>query len=209
METYKITLMTGETLTVDLFVRSLSPVGARARPSATVDRLRTLVEAGRIDDYSVVVWGRAVDLSSDATEREREDIVLDRVAAFRSWAADRRVTLDGFERQEVSTMTGETHTVLTLPVMVLAESVGDELACVVPCTTDGGVLTVEDRLESLEDGVGESEFRRNRKIPRQNVGSRRDGTSPPGCDPAVRRVGPGSDGVEGSVPRLGSRDVGE
>jgi hypothetical protein len=143
--------MTTEPFTADLFVRSLSPVGARGRPAETIDRLGNLAEAGAIDDYSVTVWGREVELSSEAATGERESLVLDRIAALRSWAAERGVALDAFERREVSTLTGETHTVLTLPVMVLVESVGDEPACVTPCTTDGGVITVEDRLESLEE----------------------------------------------------------
>lgn len=142
--------MTTEPFTVDLFVRSLSPVGARGRPPETIERLRSLTEAGTVDDYSVTVWGREIGLSSEAASEERERLVLDRVTALRSWAAEQGVTLDASERQEVSALTGETYTALTLPVMVLVESAGDDLTCVTPCTTDGGVLTVEDRLESLE-----------------------------------------------------------
>ena len=149
--------MTTEPVAVNLFVRSLSPVGARGRPAGTMERLRGLVETGTIDDCSMTVWGKEVELPSDGTLEEREGPVLDRVAEFRSWAAERGVALDAFERREVSTVTGETHTVLTLPVMVLVESVGDEITCVTPCRTDSGVLTVDDRLDALEgfgDGPG-------------------------------------------------------
>jgi hypothetical protein len=146
--------MTTEPIAVDLFVRSLSPVGARGRPARAIERLRGLVEAGTIDEYSVTVWGKEVELSSETAVEEGEDLVLDRVAEFRSWAAERGVALDALERREVSTVTGETHTVLALPVMVLVESIGDEIGCVTPCTTEEGVLTVGDRLGSLE-GRGE------------------------------------------------------
>lgn len=160
--------MTTEPITVDLFVRSLSPVGARGRPAGAIERLRSLVGAGTIDDYSVTVWGKEVELSSDVAREEREELVLDRVAALRSWAAERGVALEAFERREVSTVTGETHTVLTLPVIVLVESVGDEITCVTPCRTDSGVLTVGDRLESLEGRGGGSDHRENRKPSRED-----------------------------------------
>jgi len=156
--------MTIEPVTVDLFVRSLSPVGARGRPTGTIERLRDLVETGRIERYSVYVTGEEVEISSDAPAHERGEFILDRVAAFRSWAAERGVTLDAFDRREVSTLTGERYTVLALPVMALAESVGGDLACVAPCSTDDGVVTVADRLESLErdDGHGPRDDRDTR-----------------------------------------------
>lgn len=166
--------MATEPVTADLFVRSLSPVGARGRPPEAIERLRSLVEAGTIDDYGVTAWGKEVDLSSDAALEERERLVLDRVAELRSWAAERDVALDAFDRREVSTLTGERHTVLTLPVMVLVESVGGEPVCVAPCTTDDGVLTVEDRLESLEVRDADSEHRGDREASRED---RRSGPS--------------------------------
>lgn len=143
--------MTGKQLTVDLFVRSLSPTGARAGPSAAIERLEALAETETVDDFSVHIWGKEVDLSSGTAGEAREVPVLERVAAFRSWAAERGFALDAFERRTVSTLTGETYTALRLPVVVLAESVGGELDWVTPCTTESGVLTVEERLGSLEE----------------------------------------------------------
>ena len=160
--------MTTEPIAVDLFVRSLSPVGARDRPARAIERLRGLVEAGTIDEYSVTVWAKEVELSSEAAVEEGEDLVLDRVAEFRSWAAERGVALDAFERREVSTVTGETHTVLALPVTVLVESVGDEIVCVTPCTTDNGTLTVDDRLVALEEIDDEPGPRGNREASRKD-----------------------------------------
>jgi hypothetical protein len=135
---------------VDLFVRSLSPVGARTRPAAVIEHLENMVEAGVVDTYSVCVWGKEVELSSAPGKDQHTESVVEQVESFRTWATEQGVALDAFEEREVSTMTGETHTVLTLPVMVLAESVAERLVCVTPCTTGGGVLTVEDRLESLD-----------------------------------------------------------
>lgn len=147
--------MTADLPTAHLFVRSLSPAGARTRPPETIERLERLVEAGALDDFDVSVWGREVECSSDVAGRVKEELVLERVAAFRSWAAERGVDLDAFERREVSTVTGETHAVLSLPVLALAEYVEGDLACVAPCTTGDGVLSVEDRLRALE-GRGET-----------------------------------------------------
>lgn len=140
--------MSGETTRVDLFVRSLSPRGARGRPSAVVDRLEELLAAGHIDEYSVYVWGAEVGLSTPAAGAGEGRAILDRVAAFRSWADRRGVALEGFDRRETTAMTGETRTVLVLPVLALAEYADGELVGVAPRSGDGAV-TVEDRLAAL------------------------------------------------------------
>lgn len=155
--------MTAGPPTADLFVRSIAPVGARARPAATVERLEALVEAGILDDYTVSVWGKEVECSSDVTRRTKDDLVLGRVPEFRSWVAERGADLDAFDRREVSTATGETHTLLTLPVVTLAEYVGGDLVRVAPCTVDGDALTVEDRVEALEERGGSSRPREDER----------------------------------------------
>lgn len=141
--------MPGEPITVELFVRSLSPAGARDRPSTLVDRLEALAEAERIDDYSVFVWGREVPLSTEAGY-EHAELVLDRLGEFRSWAAERDATLDGIELREASTLTEKRYTALSLPMSALAEYADGRLVCVAPCTTDHGSLTVEERLDRLD-----------------------------------------------------------
>lgn len=141
--------MSGETTSVHLFVRSLSPSGARDRPSTIVDRLEKLVDEGHVSEYHVSVWGNEVDLATSATVDGDSRAILEQVAAFRSWTDERRVTLEGFQQREVTTLTGETHSVLTLPVMVLAEYTNGELSQVAPYSDDDRIRTVDDRLAAL------------------------------------------------------------
>ena len=146
--------MSGETTSVHLFVRSLSPSGARDRPSTIVDRLETLVDEGHISEYHVSVWGKEVELATSATTHDDGQTILEHVAAFRSWADDRRVTLEGFQQREVTTLTGETHAVLTLPVIVLAEYSNGELLRVAPYSDDDRIHTVDDRLAAFASSAG-------------------------------------------------------
>jgi len=165
--------MVGDTTRVELFVRSLSPAGARDRPAAVIDRLDALVEAGHLDNHSVFVWGTEVGLSTSVAGPERTELVLDRVGQFRAWAADRNAALAGVETREASTLTGETYTALSLPVLALAEYDGDRLVGVAPCRTEHENRTVEGRLEALE-------ARANRSGPASERGpDSREGASAP------------------------------
>ena len=80
---------------------------------------------------------------------------LGRVAEFEQWAADEGVSLERFiQRDEVhSTIRDTTQTVIRLPAMMIAEYEDGELQHVTPHERDDGVVTVQDRLESLEDGT--------------------------------------------------------
>lgn len=141
--------MSRETTSVHLFVRSLSPSGARDRPSTIVDQIEKLVDEGHVSEYTVSVWGNEVDLAMSTTSDGGSRAILEQVAAFRSWADEHRVTLEGFQQREVTTLTGETHAVLTLPVIVLAEYTNEELSRVAPYSDDDGICTVDDRLAAL------------------------------------------------------------
>jgi hypothetical protein len=135
--------------TVRLFVRSGSPSGERGRPSEIVDRLETLRREDVVREYSVSVWGREVGLSTPTTGSGDGRAVLERVAALRSWAAEAGVELEGFQRRETTAPTGETHTALALPAVVLAEYTDGALSNVVPHAAEGRTRTVDDRLEAL------------------------------------------------------------
>jgi hypothetical protein len=165
--------MVGDTTRVELFVRSLSPTGARARPLVVIDRLDDLTESGRIDDYAVFVWGKEVGLSTSVAGPERTELVLDRVGQFRAWAADRNAALVGFETREASTLTGETYTALSLPVLALAEYDGEQLVGVAPCRTEHEDRTVERRIEALEATAERTEPATERGL------DDREGESPP------------------------------
>lgn len=141
----------GTTLQVELFVRSLSPDTGRGPQSAVLEELRRLEETDRIDELSVVVWGREIGLSTTAARTETGRTILDRVGSFRSWAAANDRSLEPLlsTREVTSQFTGETHSTLVLPTMLLAEYRDDELHHVTPHETDGTVATVADRLEAL------------------------------------------------------------
>jgi len=139
-----------ETHGIEAFVRSSPPAGARDSAARTVDRLRTLVEAGRVDEYSVYHWGRTVDPGAVPPCLEMEDLLFDRVGSFRSWAVDADVELEGFVRREAGGLLEEPRTVLAVPVVALAEYVDGELVGVAPHSGGGETLTVEGYLDALE-----------------------------------------------------------
>lgn len=84
--------------------------------------------------------------------------VLDRVAAFEEWAVDEGVSLDRFiQREQVHSQLRETtQTVIRFPAMTVAEYVDGNLACVTPYETESGVVSVQDRLDTLEGQSQES-----------------------------------------------------
>ena len=139
-----------ETHGIEAFVRSSPPTGARDSAARTVDRLRTLVEAGRVDEYSVYRGGRTVDPGAVPPCLETEDLLFDRIGSFRSWATDAGVELEGFVRREAGGLLEEPRTVLAVPVVTLAEYVDGELVGVAPHSGGGETLTVESYLDALE-----------------------------------------------------------
>ena len=142
---------------VELFVRSLSPV--QSPVTEHVDRIRDLQGPDGIESASITVWGDEVGLSTTAYGKEGGRAILDRVAEFRSWADSRDLEIEPFfERRSVtSDLTGESYAALRLPVSCLAEYAGDELVHVTPHCTGNAVCSVADRLSRLEDRNGTTE----------------------------------------------------
>lgn len=142
---------------VELYVRSLSPDDGRGPQFAVLSELRSLEDAGWIDDLCVTVWGRRIGLSTTAARTDDGEAILDAIAAFRSWAAANDRSLEPLlaTREVTSEITGESHTSLVLPTMMLAEYRDGELHHVVPYAEDGSVTTVADRIEVLTAHDGE------------------------------------------------------
>lgn len=140
---------------VTLYVRSLAPEGTGDEQVAVVNRLEHLDEQDGIGEFSVSVWGHAVTKDSPLASTDAGERVLDRVAAFEEWAADAGVSLDRFiQREQVHSQLRETtQTVIRFPAMTVAEYVDGELVSVTPHETDTGVVSVQDRLDTLEDHV--------------------------------------------------------
>lgn len=127
---------------LELYVRSLAPVGGEPSRAETMERVRVLAEHGNVDDFEVVVWGQAIPVDLDHP-------LVDRVAQFRAWAADHHATLVGVEDRQAGSLVDEPRQVTTLPTVALAEYQDGELAAVTPHERDGAVRTVADHVGAL------------------------------------------------------------
>ena len=143
---------TNDRLRLELYVRTLSPSGARSRQEEIVDRLGRLDDDGHVDDVFVKVWGNGIDPTTSAAETEQGQFILNRIAEFQQWALANNTTLDSFyqARQQSSSITGEEHHTIVLPKMGLAEYHGDELQQVSPVATGDRTTTVPEHLDELE-----------------------------------------------------------
>lgn len=153
-------------VSVELYVRSLTPDGPRPAIESIVVRLQRLDAAGAIDELAVQVTGRKVCPESATAATEPGQFLLERVASFHAWA-DRtgRSISSAFVRHEgVSGIDGSDHSGVTFPTMALAEYADDDLRFVSPAVEGATVHTVGDRLDVLEertvnatvDGAGET-----------------------------------------------------
>lgn len=143
---------TNESVRLELYVRTLSPPGARSRQEAVIDRLHRLAEEGLVADTNVHVWGRQIDPTTSAADTEQGQFILNRIAEFQQWALANNTTLETFyeTREQSSAVTDEEYTTLVLPKLGLAEYHGEELAQVTPCTEPDGVYSVPDHLDDIE-----------------------------------------------------------
>ncbi|MFD1585748.1 HTH domain-containing protein [Halorientalis brevis] len=140
-----------EAVTVDLHVRSLAPRAGHAQQNVAIERLDDLESADRIEAFNVHVWGHQISLSTAAANTDAGQFVLDRVEQFRSWAAETGRSVDSFfeTRRVESEIMDEEYAALVLPSLTLAEYRDGDLAFVAPCSDDGSVCTVEDRIDVL------------------------------------------------------------
>jgi hypothetical protein len=133
---------------LELFVRSSTPAAARERQSSVVERLRALETTDDIEEFAVRTWEKRIPVG----ESQRGDRETHRAyAAFTEWARERGVGLNPFfdTRECHSSITGESHTALVLPVMCLAVSEGDRLCAVFPHAREDRTYTVGDALDAL------------------------------------------------------------
>ena len=143
------TSVPGSEARLELFVRSSAPTAARERQSATVERLHALDAENRIEEVVVHSWEKRVPTEGRGVEDTREVY-----AAFSAWAREHDVDLCPFfdTRECHSSITGESHTALVLPVMCLAVYDDDRLRSVFPHATEERSVAVGDALDVLEDG---------------------------------------------------------
>jgi hypothetical protein len=141
-------------VTVELHVRSLAPQGGRDQQESAIERLDRLATDGRIDEFSVDVWGQQVSLSTASARTDAGRAVLDRVEAFREWADETGRSVESFfeTRRVASEITDQQYVSLVLPTLTLAEYRDGDLSFVAPCSDGGTVTTVTDRIDGYESG---------------------------------------------------------
>jgi len=143
---------TANTVRVELFVRSLCPEDATHQQDYVIDRLQSLEETGRIADLSILIWGNRIEPKlAQRTAAGRR--LLERLSMFERWERESDASLDAFDWQHPVTnmVSEESFSVITLPTLALAEYVDGELQHVAPCTRDGTVHRVIDRVSRLAE----------------------------------------------------------
>jgi hypothetical protein len=137
---------------LELYVRTLSPPGARTRQEQVIERLQRLADEGHVADCYVKVWGRQIDPTTTAADTDQGQFILNRIAEFKQWALANNTTLESFYQthEQSSSITGQDHTTIVLPKMGLAEYHGSELEQVSPCTDEDDVISVVNHLDALE-----------------------------------------------------------
>lgn len=145
----------GEPARVELCVESLHPTGAVSRLERSVERLRELEAAGRIDEFDLVVWGDSLGTTTAVADTEVAERSRERIDACTAWAEEHgrsfRPVLD--VRDVDNAFTGESHTVVDLPSMLLVEYEGDAVSHVAPSSDGTSTQSVTDRLAALAAGT--------------------------------------------------------
>ena len=138
--------------TVTLFVRADPELGCENQKQAVLDRLVELEAEGRVDDYDVNVWTKAIRIAGPLEETTYYQRVFDHFTTFQQWAVTESVALrSAFNVEAVDCeITGETYRVLSLPCLCLAVYEDDELCAVYPHTDGGTTRTIGDGLDRLE-----------------------------------------------------------
>lgn len=130
-------------------------VGCFIRSSAAVKSvdgaIRTLHEydtEGTVNEVSTGVWPDIVKL----TDETADSTALEQYERFRTWADDNGVSLaPAFTKREwTNRLTGESDTIVRLPVLCLAIYIDDECVSVAPHSTGTDVYTVKDALNDID-----------------------------------------------------------
>lgn len=150
---------------VELFVRSLTPPGARAAQNDIVDRMVALREADVVEEVDLTVWGNGVPLSGTCARVGVGSHVANAIRAFRRWCEERDASLEPFFTWSAvdSSITGESYDRVVPPHRCLAVWDDDGVAAVYPCR-------IGDETRSIEDGLRALERLRSAPSPLEGVG---------------------------------------
>lgn len=147
-------MTTRDTVTAELFVRSLAPRGAGPRLEVTLEELSALSSADAIDGYDVHVWGESVPTQGAIAESEPVAELRSTLERLEGWAEEAGADLLGFDERTVGSLVEENREVLSLPEMLLVEYRDGDVDCVTPHRREGVVHTVNDRLGDLRAPEG-------------------------------------------------------
>jgi hypothetical protein len=133
---------------VSMTLRARTPVcGPR---TDVVNRLSSLRADERIAGFEVKTWPDELVLS----ETSGENPIVETFERFEAWADDRGLSVrPAFDVRTVSSLIGGRREILTLPMMSLSVSAGDDLVGVYPCTDGDRTWTVTDCLDAYARGV--------------------------------------------------------
>jgi hypothetical protein len=159
LATHREQIPEAEPVEVDVFVRSLSPpLGVRERQEQLLEQLSELQSSGVIDAYRVNLWGGGVCLCDVCSGVSVAESMLDNVADFEEWAAEKDDVELPFERTTVESELAErTVRDLEVPAICLGVYSDSMLSGVFPCQVADQQITVTDYVDTLaEEGVVET-----------------------------------------------------
>jgi hypothetical protein len=136
---------------VELWIRTLRTVAAEEHDGLR-RRLAALERQGVLGSVEIRTWPHEVPIDGPTTARDR--LIVDRVRAFRRWAARAGASLPAFDERVTAGVgrMGPECTVLTLPETTLAVSVDGTLSWVAPCVEGDVGRTVAEWVEAAETG---------------------------------------------------------
>lgn len=138
--------------TVKLFVRADPELGCEEQKQQVVDRLDELEADGRIDDYHLNVWTKAIRIAGPLEGTTYYRRVFGHFTEFQRWAVEESVALkSAFNVEEVDCeITDASYRVLSLPSICLAVYEDGELCGVYPHVDGDTTRTIRHCLDRLE-----------------------------------------------------------
>ena len=138
--------------TADLYARSLGQRGLQSTHDMIIGRLDALTSVAELDEFGVFVWGDGLIPESNASRTAPGQRINGFVEEFRRWATTAGVVIEPFFPSERANSKNrdEEWTHLRVPTMTLAEYEDGALQFVSHCLDGDIVITVLDRLDTLE-----------------------------------------------------------
>lgn len=143
---------TETSLTAEVFVHSLAPVGSKRQQDALVERLSGLADEGVVDGVDLLVWGDSICTGSVLANVGSGERIVSTIGEFYALAAKRGISISPFFRitKVTSSFADESFRRIVPPCRCLALYAEQKLVAVFPCVVDGVAYTPEDAISVLE-----------------------------------------------------------